>query len=120
LTRGEIMERKAIMILGLALLFSACTSNSTFLAYKNGQGYYLGNSSNAAHDRFCQSGDLKKILADTALTQQTRDELYESNCGPDHTSAKVKKIYASLTADQRKDLRRAFVRNGYEINYIHC
>lgn len=104
----------------LAVGFGACTSSSTFLVSKNGTGYYLGNSSNAAYRLFCDSGDLQKILAGTQLPSETKDELYRSNCGPERSKERVKQIYASITPEQRKDLRLAFRNNGYDINYLPC
>jgi len=114
------MKNARIAIIGLIMLLGACGSSSTFVASKDGRGYYLGNSKSAAYEMFCQSGDLKKILADTSLAQEMREELYQYNCGADRSNDKVRKLYASMTADQRKDLRRAFKRNGYDVNYIQC
>jgi hypothetical protein len=103
----------------LAVALGACAS-STFVASKDGKGFYLGNSSNAAYLMFCESGDLRKILAGTQLPSETKDELYRSNCGPERSKDKVKQAYASITPAQRKDLRLAFKNNGYDINYLPC
>jgi hypothetical protein len=97
----------------------ACAS-STFIASKDGKGYYMGSGSNAAYRMFCESGDLQKILAGTQLSSETKDELYRSNCGPERSKDKVKQAYASITPAQRKDLRLAFRNNGYDINYLPC
>ena len=104
----------------LAVTLGACASSSTFLASKNGTGYYLGSSSNAAYRMFCESGDLQKILAGTQLPAETKDELYRSNCGPERSKERVRQIYAAITPAQRKDLRLAFRNNGYDINYLPC
>jgi hypothetical protein len=104
----------------LAATLSACASSSTFLVSKNGTGYYLGSSSNAAYRMFCESGDLQKILAGTQLPSETKEDLYRSNCGPERSKERVKQIYASLTPEQRKGLRLAFRNNGYDINYLPC
>ena len=101
-----------------ALFLSACAS--TFVVSKDGKGYYLGNSSNAAYTMFCSSGDLQKILAGTQLSQDMKDNLYQHNCGPDRSSGKVRQIYASLTPDLRKELRKSFKDHGYDINYMPC
>ncbi len=102
-----------------AILTSACTS--TFVAYKNGHGYFLGNGSEDAYHLFCESGDLKNILATTTtLGQDLKDELYRSNCGEERSRQKVREVYQSMTPEQRKDLRLAFKKNGYDINYMHC
>jgi len=104
----------------LPLLFlGACAS--TFVASKDGKGYYLGNNSTAAYQLFCESGDLKKILEDTTkLDQELKNALYEDNCGSGRSHDKVKQDYAGMSPEQRKDLRLAFKRNGYDINIMRC
>jgi hypothetical protein len=103
----------------LAVTLGACAS-STFIASKDGKGYYIGSGSNAAYRMFCESGDLQKILTGTQLPPETKDELYRSNCGPERSKERVKQVYASITPAQRKDLRLAFRNNGYDINYLPC
>ena len=108
-----------VMVAAALLVLQACAS--TFIAYKDGHGYYVGSESDTAYKLFCESGDLKKILADTTtLGQEMKDELYQSNCGPERSHEKVKKLYQTMTPEQRKDLRLAFKHNGYDINDMHC
>lgn len=114
------MNKKWFAMIGMTMLIGGCASGSTFIASKDGKGYYLGNSSSAAYEKFCRSGDLRKILADTSLAQEMRDDLYQKNCGAVRSSDEVRKLYASLSPAQRKELRQAFKRNGYDINYIPC
>jgi hypothetical protein len=108
-----------LLVIALTVLFTeACAS--TFVAYKDGR-VIMGNGSNAAYKLFCESGDLRKILADTTkIGQEMKDELYWYNCGVERSSEKVKQLYASMTSEQRKDLRQSFKHNGYDINYMHC
>ena len=106
------------MTFGAAFFLSACTS--TFVASKDGKGYHLGNSSGAAYQMFCESGDLRKILAGTTLNEQMSENLYQYNCGQERSTEKVKQIFASMTPAQRKELRQSFKSNGYEINIMRC
>lgn len=106
----------AAVILGMA----AAACSSTFVAYKDGHGYYVGNGSDSAYKLFCESGDFTKILAGTHLAADMKDNLYRYNCGADRSNEKVRQIYASMTPEQRKDLRKSFKDNGYDINYLHC
>ena len=86
-------------MLGLWLVLEACAS--TFVASKDGKGYFVGNSSNAAYRMFCESGDLERILAATTTVEQaTKNDLYASNCGSDRSSDKVRKVYASMTPNR--------------------
>jgi hypothetical protein len=102
----------------VAAALSACSS--TMLVSKDGKGYFLGSGSNAAYRMLCESGDLRKVLADTRLPEGTREDLYKYNCSSERSGDRVKQIYAALTAAERKDLRLAFTRNGYDINYLPC
>ncbi len=103
-----------ISIAGMALLSGACSSE--FLVYKDGRGYFLGSNSKAKYEMLCASGDLEKVLAATHLSKDMKDALYKYNCSAERSGDKVKQIYASMTPEQRKDIRNAFRNNGYEIN----
>jgi len=105
-----------VFLLGFTL--SACSS--TFLASKEGKGYYLGSSSDAAYRMFCASGDLRAVLADTRLPQDLKEPLYAAACSAQRSGAAVRELYGRMTAEQRKDLRTAFKRRGYDINYLPC
>ena len=102
----------------LALLAGACTS--TMLVSKHGKGYFLDSGHDAIYKMLCESGDLIKVLADTHLPKDKRDDLYRYSCGAERSGPKVREIFASLDPEQRKDLRLAFVRHGYDINYLPC
>lgn len=107
-----------IGIVVLAFATGACTD--TFLVYKNGYGYFVGSSSNAKYDLLCKSGDLEKVLASSQLSKELKDDLFKYNCSPERSGEKVKQIYASMTVDERKDIKRAFRSNGFDINYLPC
>ncbi len=63
----------------------------------------------------CTSGDLKKILADAALPEESDANLYEAQCS-DRSREKLDRIYASLNPEQQEALKSAFRKHGYEIN----
>jgi len=109
---------RAWWIAALVAMLGACSS--TMLVSKDGRGYFLGSGSKAAYTMLCESGDLKKVLEDTRLQQAAKEDLYKYNCSSERSGDKVKQIYASLTAAERRDLRLAFTRNGYDINYLPC
>ena len=108
----------AVAIAALALVGSACTS--TFLMSRNGHGYFLGSASSSVYAMLCESGDLKKVLADTKLSPAMQGDLYTYNCSPERSGKMVREIYAAMSPEQRKDLRLAFKHNGYDINYLPC
>lgn len=106
------------LLIASAIVFGGCSS--TFLVSKDGKGYFWGNDSRAIYKMLCESGDLKKILDATRFTQILKEDIYKYNCSMERSGEKVKQIYASLTSDQRRDLRNAFKGNGYDINYLPC
>jgi len=97
------------------LVAGACTD--TFLVYKDGKGYFLGSDSAGKYALLCKSGDMEKVLAATQLSREMKDSLYKYNCSTERSAEKITELYASMTAEQRKDIRTAFIKNGYEINH---
>jgi hypothetical protein len=108
----------SLSIFAMLLLTSACTS--TFLVYKDGKGCFLGSGSNTKYNMLCESGDLEKVLVASHLTNELKDSLYKYNCSKERSGDKVKQIFASMTVEQRKDIRSAFRANGYDINKMAC
>ena len=107
-----------ISIAVTAVVSGACSD--TFLVYKEGRGEFYGSKSNAIYEMLCTSGDLVKVLAATHLSKEMKDTLYKYNCSAERSGDEVKRIYASMTSEQRKGIRQAFRDNGYEINYLPC
>ena len=108
----------SIVVLLSAMAISACTD--TFLVSKDGKGYFVGSKSKNLHRMLCDTGDLKKILADTALPGAMSADLYKYNCTVEKSGKKVREMYVAMSPVQRKELRTAFRRNGYDINYMPC
>lgn len=113
------MKRLMGFVMTTALGFTAACG-STFVVSKDGKGYYLGSGSKSAFSMLCESGDLAKVLADTRLSREMQTDLNRSTCSAGRSKERVKQLYASLTPEQRKDLRLAFKKNGYEINAMLC
>lgn len=105
----------------LCLLFIAAGCTSTFVITKDGKSYFFGNRSEGFYKMLCESGDLKKIVADARLPEEQADLLYKYNCTDvDNSKDKITAIYESLKSEQRRDLRLAFQKNGYDINVMDC
>jgi len=98
-----------------ALFLWGC-SGSTFLVSKDCYTDYLGSTVEVFNKTLCASGDFKKILDDTKLPQDVKQSLYQAQC-VDHSRENVKKIYASLTPEQKRDLKFNFQMQGYYVNY---
>jgi len=110
--------RLLISIAGMALILCACSS--TFLVYKDGKGYFVGSKSKAIYEMLCTSGDFEKVLAATHLSTEMKDTLYKYNCSAERSGDKVQQLYVSMTPEERKDIRNAFRKVGYDINYLPC
>jgi len=110
--------KKLLFICIVAMAFAASSCNHSVLVYKNGRGVFLTSNSKSKYDVLCASGDLKKILAISDLSEEMKDELYTSNCSAERSSEKVRQIYASMTPEERKEIKRAFRKVGYMINIM--
>ncbi len=106
-----------ITLMGMVLLIGACGSSPTFRMYKAGYDFSLGSGSKAKYKMFCDLGDLNKILADTHLSEEMKDAIFKYNCTSERSTDKVNQVYASMTAEQRKDIKSAFKKYGYTVNY---
>jgi len=113
-------DRTGFLLLVLVIAGASACATSTFFVSKDGKGYYWGNDSKDAYILFCETGELGKILSDTALSQVMKDDLYQYNCGAERSNEKARQLYAAMTPAQRKDLRSAFKKHGYDINYLPC
>jgi len=107
-----------ISIASMVLLTSACSS--TFLVVKNGRSTFVGSDSQEKFDLLCASGDLEKVLADSHMEPAMKNTFYKYNCSTERSSDKVKQIFAAMTVDERRDIKSAFRKNGYEINKMFC
>ncbi len=105
-------------IIGIVCLTGAC--GYTFTMTKNGLGAHFHSNSQAKYDMLCASGDLKKVLASIQLSREMKDSLYKYNCTDERSREKVLQIYASMTVQERQDIKKAFRKEGYIINYRPC
>lgn len=110
--------RLFMALAGIALFTGACAD--TFLVYKDGRAYFLEGNSKAKQEMLCASGDINKILADTHLDAATKESLFKYNCSKERSTENIRQLYLSMTAEQRKDIKTAFRKNGYEINKMAC
>jgi len=85
-----------------ALLAVGCSS--TFLVSKNGYGYFLESNAKSLQTMLCDSGDLQKILSDTHLAKDVKENFYRFNCTAERSGEKVKQLFTAGVQEQR--LRR--------------
>src|ERR1700687_1482161 len=108
--------RATVLLVMFGVLFLVGCGASTFLVSKDCNTYFLGDNEPVFDKMLCASGDFKKILDTSNLPQDVRESLYKAQC-IDHSREDVKKIYASLTPEQKRDLKFNFQVHGYYVNY---
>ena len=106
----------AVLLLMCAAMFLWGCSSSTFLVSKDCYTDYLGSTVEVFNKTLCASGDFKKILDSSNLPQDVKESLYQAQC-VDHSRETVVKISASLTPEQKRDLKFNFQVHGYYVNY---
>lgn len=114
------MQNKPFLTGVIVTVLFAISCSSTFRISKDGKGYFLGSSSKDLNKWLCETGDLHKILSDAGLSREKRENLYKYNCSPAGSVTKVRQVYVSMTPEERKNLRTAFKKNGYDINAMTC
>ncbi|MFN3740802.1 MAG: hypothetical protein ACK4TF_09070 [Thermodesulfovibrionales bacterium] len=109
---------RIILILIMSVIISGCAS--TFLVYKDGKAQYFGSNRKEIQELLCKTGDLRRVFEYTeTIDEFTKESLYKYTC-LELNGEQVKKVYLDLSPEQRKDLRLAFRKVGYDINYYPC
>ena len=108
-------------IAGMVLVTGACAPMFMVgIEGKEKKGVFLGSKSKEMYDMMCASGELNKVLAATHLSTEMKDALYTYNCSAEPSPKKLGKLYASMTREERKDIKSAFKKYGYAINGGTC
>lgn len=95
-----------------ALLAVSCSS--TLQASKAGRAFTLG--SGTGYEALCASGDLQRVLLDSALAPELKADLTQYLCSGERSPEKARHLYSSMTDGQQKDLLRSFKRQGYDLS----
>ncbi len=113
--------RRVIMI-GLMIAFLGGCTTSTFLIAKENdtRAYRFGSTSKRLKRILCESGDFRRVLRDAEIPEHLKPQFYEYVCTENVSKEKVVSLYQFLTPDERKSLKRAFVKHGYTVNYVPC
>ncbi len=111
--------KRFLAIIIFAALLSACQP-STFVISKGTRAYYFGRESKSLQRLLCDSGDLNRILRDATIPEHLKEGFYIYVCTENRSEQKVISLYQFLTPEERKSLKRAFIRHGYTVNYVPC
>jgi hypothetical protein len=113
------MKKTVLALLAVISLSTGC-GPTTFLVGKDGYTTFFGRLNTNMAKNLCTSGELRSILDDAAIPALAKDGLHRHICTAEYNRDMVLSIYAFMTPDEKKDLMRAFVRRGYEVNLVHC
>ncbi len=112
------MKKGFFMLVLLSVAFLLGCSEK-FVISKDGKTYFFASKRQELQKMLCDTGDLRKVLANTLISEDTRNELYRYNC-EEPSAEKMQAIYTQLTVEQRRSLRKAFMEQGYKINQSPC
>jgi len=112
-----IMPRKLLfMAIALLIMSSNGCSSGNFLVNKSSKSFYLTSNSPDLKQILCDSGDMDVIVQDSELPVPLQKTLKESICDPGKDRGRLLYILGELTNEQRVSFKKAFLKNGYEIN----
>ncbi len=114
------MKRAVISMAVFSMLLAGCGGPSTFIVSKDNRAYYLHRESKGLRRMLCESGDFRKILKDAAIPEDVKEGFYRYVCTEERSTEKVIALYTFLTPEERKAIKKAFVKNGYAVNYVPC
>ena len=106
-------------VLVTAIFLVGCTA-TTFIISKDNRAYYLGRKSDRLYEMICRSGDLEAVLSETSMPDDLKKDLYRYNCTDERSKERVVALYNYLSPDEKEELKTAFRRHGYTINYVPC
>ncbi len=95
-------------------------SPGTFRIDKDGMTTHFGRQDSTLSRSLCTSGDLREILMDASITQQAKHDFFQYLCREKASRGKIVQLYRQLSREEQRELKRAFVLHGYEVNRPDC
>ena len=111
------MMRVRPVVLLFVLLAGGCAGRN-FVLYKDGNSFYLTSDCARRKQVLCDSGDFDRVVADSKLTAQVREELKTGVCGAGGGREAVLALLGRMSGAEYSAFLDAFRRNGYEINKV--
>ncbi len=112
--------KKFILFSVIFIFIIAACQPSTFVISKGTRAYYFGRESKGLYRLLCETGDLKKVLRDSDIPVYLKEDFYRYICTDHRSEEKVISLYQFLTPEERRSLKRAFIKHGYTVNYVPC
>ncbi len=113
------MKKNFLVLLAMISLSAGC-GPTTFLVGKDNSYAFFGRINTPLAKDLCTSGELRTILDDALIPAIAKDGFFRNICTAEYSHDMVLSIYAFMTPEEKKELRLAFTRHGYEVNVVHC
>jgi len=68
----------------------------------------------------CDTGDLERVLRDAEIPEHLKGDFFEYVCTNKRSREKVIALYAFLSPEEKRSLKRAFSMRGYMVNHVAC
>lgn len=104
----------------IVLLASASCAPSTFIVSNDYGAYYFGSESDNLKRMICDTGDLERVLRDAEIPEHLKTDFYGYVCSEKRSREKVISLYAFLSPEEKRSLKRAFSMRGYMVNHVAC
>lgn len=112
---GRLLAMFAIM--ATALVLGGCASKN-FIVFKDGRSFFITSEDAERKRILCGSPDMANIVKDSGLPATLQDALQEGICSFRQGARPLRSTLEGMTDEQLSALKRAFRKNGYEINLV--
>lgn len=92
----------------------------TFRIDKDSMTTYFGRQDSTLSRSLCASGDLVRILSDAAIPQKAKEDFFRYQCTDERSREQVVSLYGDLSREEQRELKDAFIRQGYKVNRPNC
>jgi hypothetical protein len=98
----------------------AACGPATFLIERDGTSAFFGRERPYLHTMLCDHAELKVVLRDADLPADVQNDFYRYACSEQRSYDKVASLYLFLTPREKINLKKAFEKHGYRVNYVPC
>ncbi|MBI5141776.1 MAG: hypothetical protein HZA20_06235 [Nitrospirae bacterium] len=109
-----------LLLASAFMVMLASCGPSTFIVSRDSSSYYFGSESQSLKRMICDTGDLERVLRDAEIPEHLKSDFNEYVCTEKRSREKVIALYAFLSPEEKRSLKRAFSMRGYMVNHVAC